>query len=557
MSVKSVKMKVSRAMQKKLQQLSPFELKDALIELASENSKTSTMAMLNAGRGNPNWIATDPREAFFLLGQFALTESKRVWNEQGLGGMPHKVGIAKRLETFLARNNKALGADFLSKAVDFVVDNYKFNADAFVHELVDGIIGDNYPVPDRILKHNERIVQAYLDQEMCGNHPPRGSFDIFAVEGGTAAMCYIFDSLVTNGLLKKGDHIALGTPTFTPYIEMPTLDRYKFKVTRIEADEMDKVSGLHTWQYSENQIKKLLDPKIKAFFLVNPSNPPSTAVSSKIMKMIVKIVKTKRPDLIIITDDVYGTFVPGFRSIMADLPQNTIGVYSYSKYFGCTGWRLGVIAIHENNIFDTMIGKLPATQRKNLNHRYGTITLKPDNLKFIDRMVADSRQVALNHTAGLSLPQQIQMTLFSLSSLMDTENKYKTLTQDIVQRRIHSLFEGLGIPLPENPMRSGYYCELDLMVWADLKYGKEFTKFLVENYEPVDILFRLAQQTSIVLMPGGGFGGPEWSLRVSLANLDDSAYGRIGKQLAEVAEAYVDEWQHTKHLRPTRKKKST
>ena len=26
-------------------------------------------------------------------------------------------------------------------------------------------------------------------------------------------------------------------------------------------------------------------------------------------------------------------------------PKNTIGVYSYSKYFGCTGWRLGAIAL--------------------------------------------------------------------------------------------------------------------------------------------------------------------------------------------------------------------
>ena len=26
-------------------------------------------------------------------------------------------------------------------------------------------------------------------------------------------------------------------------------------------------------------------------------------------------------------------FVPGFRSLMADLPQNTICVYSFSKYF--------------------------------------------------------------------------------------------------------------------------------------------------------------------------------------------------------------------------------
>ena len=33
---------------------------------------------MNAGRGNPNWIATVPREAYFSLGQFAIGESKRV-----------------------------------------------------------------------------------------------------------------------------------------------------------------------------------------------------------------------------------------------------------------------------------------------------------------------------------------------------------------------------------------------------------------------------------------------------------------------------------------------
>ena len=66
----------------------------------------------------------------------------------------------------------------------------------------------------------------------------------------------------------------------------------------------------------------------------------------------------------LLTDDVYGTFVPGFRSLLGELPHNTIGVYSYSKYFGCTGWRLGVIAVHEDNIFDKMIAKLPGGDRR-------------------------------------------------------------------------------------------------------------------------------------------------------------------------------------------------
>jgi aspartate 4-decarboxylase len=102
----------------------------------------------------------------------------------------------------------------------------------------------------------------------------------------------------------------------------------------------------------------------------------------------------------LLTDDVYGTFVRGFRSLLGELPHNTIGVYSYSKYFGCTGWRLGVIAVHEDNIFDKMIAKRSDADLKALDKRYGALTLSRAKIKFIDRIVADSRDVALNHTAG-------------------------------------------------------------------------------------------------------------------------------------------------------------
>ena len=79
----------------------------------------------------------------------------------------------------------------------------------------------------------------------------------------------------------------------------------------------------------------------------------------------------------LLTDDVYGTFVPGFRSLLGAFPHNTIGVYSYSKYFGCTGWRLGVIAVHEDNMFDELIAKHPEPVQKKLDKRYAALTLEP------------------------------------------------------------------------------------------------------------------------------------------------------------------------------------
>ena len=204
---------------RKFEALSPFEIKDELIKLAKKTSRTTQSAFLNAGRGNPNWVATTPREGFFLLGQFAdQRKQKGNGHPAGIGGMPQATGIAARLDAWLAMHAEMPGAAFLSSMVQFAIKTFGFDPDAFIHELVDSIIGDNYPVPDRMLVHNERIVHEYLMWAMCGNPRPAGKFDLYAVEGGTAAMCYIFKSLKANRLLRPGDTIALGTPISRPIL---------------------------------------------------------------------------------------------------------------------------------------------------------------------------------------------------------------------------------------------------------------------------------------------------------------------------------------------------
>jgi aspartate 4-decarboxylase len=243
---------------------------------------------------------------------------------------------------------------------------------------------------------------------------------------------------------------------------------------------------------------------------------------------------------------VYGTFVPGFRSLLGAFPRNTIGVYSFSKYFGCTGWRLGVIAVHEDNLYDKMIAKLPDGELKALDKRYLPITLEPRKLKFIDRIVADSRDVALNHTAGLSLPQQVMMSLFSLYELMDTAKAYQAACMEIVHRRAKAMIEGLGIDAPTSDLYDAYYGLIDFEFWAKRNLGEEAVNYLKKNIHPLDLAFRLAEQHGIVLLNGGGFDAPDWSLRVSLANLADDVYDDIGRGVRSIARGYRDAYEASK-----------
>ena len=90
------RLKTNRATQKALAKLSPFELKDNLIQLSKETARQSTATMLNAGR--VYWY--NPPSAKHTTGS-------QFWIE-GLNQLP-------RVEIFYAHGN--MGRDFIDHAV--------------------------------------------------------------------------------------------------------------------------------------------------------------------------------------------------------------------------------------------------------------------------------------------------------------------------------------------------------------------------------------------------------------------------------------------------------
>jgi aspartate 4-decarboxylase len=526
---------------KKLEGLSPFELRERLLNTAGEEQQLVGRPLLNAGRGNPNFLATTPRDAFFQLGLFSVDDSRAAgqWTTD-LVAQPAKPGIAARLAEWSASRADQPGIAFLATVVEWATQQ-GWDADAFVWELVDAILGNHYVSPPAMLNYCSEIGKRYIGSIMGEGFPEPDAVDIFATEGGTAAMRYIFDTLFANRLLAPGDSIAIMAPVFTPYLNIADLPMYGLNKVLVEADGTFP-NGSHSWQFSDEQIDKLRDPSIKLLVCINPTNPPSVRIADKTIARIEKIVHEDNPNLIIITDDVYSTFIDGFRSLSAVVPQNTILVYSYSKYFGATGWRLGVITTARDTVLDKLLAELPDETKEILRARYASLTDDADSLTFAQRLVADSRDVALNHTAGISGPQQVQLALFSLFDILDTEKSYRKAAQGLVADRLNALLEGLDSTLTPDPLRTGYYIEIDFLSFAKRHYPTEFVEFLEKTYEPADVLFRLAAQAETVALNGSGFDGPPWSIRLSLANLNAEDYRTIGKAIRKVAEEYVAEW---------------
>ncbi len=503
--------------------ISPFEFKNDLGEAARAAGKP----VYNAGRGNPNFINTRVRLAFSMLHRFALEQSRMAQNATDLA-FPNRQArnMATAFQAFLKAQTDGESAAFLGRCLDYSHTQLGIAPDNFVAGMADAILGDYYPVPSRMLTVPEKVVESYLKEL----HFPRGKiptsrFDLFATEGATAAMNYTFKTLKENFLVTPGDKIALITPIFSPYIEIPVLNDFQLQPIYVSASE---ATG---WQVPDTELDKLKDPEVKALFMVNPMNPGAVSMSRESVDKIAAVIRTARPDLIVLTDTVYSPFVDEFHDVIQAVPENCIGVFSFSKYVGVTGWRLGVIFIQGDSIFDKMIRKLPAEKKELLRQRYVTVTTDVDAVPFIDRLLIDSRDVALAHTGGLSTPQQAIMTLFSLYELLDTQKIYKKGVQALLQNRLSLLYGALGAPPPEGPTQTAYYTMINLRDLGARLHGPEFAAYLTDTFTPFDLLMHLARVYQTVLLPGVGFAGPDWTVRVSLANLPDENYAVIGRNL--------------------------
>jgi len=508
-----------------------YELQGAVAAAA----RASGHPVLDGGRGQPNWTVTTPRAAFFRLGEFAvaatgatsaLTTADPYW-----GTAPAGDGLATRLAAELAVD-PAPGARFLVDAVQWAQDELGFEADAWVAELVRGVLGAGYPAPNRILRHVERVLEAYL-VDMTGAEPgPPGRFRLFATEGGAAAMAYVFRTLQENRLIRRGDRIAIATPIFTPYLEIPLLEDFGLDVVELRsAHNTDH-------RFDEHTLEALRDPTIKAFFVVNPGNPDSRAIRPARLAQLRDLVLRDRPDLIVVADTAYATFVDGFRSILAELPRNVILVHSFSKNFGATGNRLGFVAVGDDTVADELIAAQDEVDKEAARRRYGSITSDVPSLSFVSRLVADSREVALHNITGLATPDQVQMTLFALAHLMPEGKAQRAAVRTELTARHRALLAPLQVE-PPGGNDAQYYALIDLADVVTACHGADAMTALAERADPGDIPMLLARDHGVVVMPGAGFGGLTWDVRVCLAALTLDELAAVGSAIRAVVDRLV------------------
>lgn len=524
--------------------LSPFELKNTLIHLAKTNRKLDTYTtFLNAGRGNPNFFNSFVRKCYTRLQAACIDITSNVQEPPGISGITDlKVYPLENKEIFkkqIFKNIKGAPArekDFIMSYLNYLQkssDNKDKNE--IIHDVVLSMIGCFYPSPPQIQPHLNVVSKDFMFNLIFNNKKTKekkDNYEYFATEGAAAGILYVFNTLHLNGLLNPGDTIAVITPIFSPYLEMPLLKRYKLKILSLEGKPNEE------WSLSNSQLDELKDKKIKALFMVNPANPSAFSLPKRNIDKIGEIVNSVRKDLIILSDNVYAPFVNEYNSLLDSCPRNTIEVYSLSKFFGTTGWRLGIVMIRKENRLNDLIKNLSKNKKDELRNRYSITSVAPDNITFMQRLIYDSRQVCEAHVGGLSTPQQAMMALMFYYVLHDKTGVYKKQIQQILKYRMELLYSELNTKVTITNRSTNYYNLLNVPQVTENLFGKE-ARIKIEKTNFIHFLFNLAKKYKTILLPGIGFGAPDFYLRVSLANLATNEYKKISKNIKSCIQDFI------------------
>lgn len=523
--------RIPKGLFQKLNALSPFELNYKLIKMAGPNA-------LNAGRGNPNFYNAFCRKVFAELQQAAISISTPIATDietyPNAGEQNYYRALVKQSSKWDEKKASFFRGYLKYLAKRATEENQ--DVEAIMLDVVKSALGCFYPVPPQIQPHLSLVAQEFLyDLVMSaavGNEPGAkmkpDDFECFATEGAAAGILYVFNTLKENYLLLPKDKIALITPIFSPYLEMPRLSDYDLEIVEL------KCNPDNNYSLDDSEIDKLKDKRIKALFMVNPANPAAFSLSKKNIDRIGHIVNTERKDLIVLSDNVYAPFADQYNSFMLSCPRNTIEVYSLSKYFGTTGWRLGLCMVAKNNRINDILKGLPQKYKKALDKRYETATIDPSKLTFMDRVVFDSRQVAEAHVGGLSTPQQTLMAIMLYYDINDRKNgePYRNSIKGILRKRIKSFYAQLKTDIEIKPTMTDYYNLINIPEVTRNMYGERAANYLVQEYEYLEFLFHLVSKYHTILLPGSGFGATPWRLRISLANLNEKDYIAIGKNIS-------------------------
>ena len=324
------------------------------------------------------------------------------------------------------------------------------------------------------------LKKAICDKLLRDNDLAYGPQNVIVSAGGKHALYNIFQSLCG-----PGDEVVIPSPYWVSYPEQAKLAG----ATPVFIETNDASGFVPTLE----QIKAAITPRTKIFVLNSPGNPTGAMWPRATIEGLAALALEH--GFFVVSDEIYekivydGNVPISIASLGADIRAQTITVNGVSKAYSMTGWRIGYAAAENKEIIAAM-GRIQ-----------DAVTSNPTSIS--------------QHAA--------------VAALNGSPDFMREWVAEFDRRR-HVIVDGLNA-LPGvscvNPQGAFY-------VFPNVSglFGRrtEDGKTLRSGDDVADYLLQAAQ---VAVVPGGGFGAPDY-IRLSYATSMDT----IKRGLERIANAF-------------------
>lgn len=289
--------------------------------------------------------------------------------------------------------------------------------------------------------------------------------EIFISCGGMEALAA---SLAT--IVERGDEVIVPSPNYSSHLE-----QILFAEGRPVFVPLIEEEG---WKMDLDALRQAITKKTKAILFCSPANPTGAVFSRTELQTIADLALKHK--LFLLVDEAYDFLVydnnPYFSvASIPELKDNLVAVYSFSKRFCMTGWRVGYL--------------------------YASSRIVDQVLKVHDAFAICAPTIsqyaaliALQHTNGKTgLGDQ------SVTQLIHALEKRR----EVLCQRLTALPELFSFQKP----KGAYYI---------------FPKIVPKNLNSIDLALKLLYEAKVITVPGSGFGPTgEGHVRLSFGGTEE------------------------------------
>lgn len=185
--------------------------------------------------------------------------------------------------------------------------------------------------------------------------------DVVVTSGGVAA-CFTALAAMVN----PGDEVLLADPSWPNYVQMTVLLGVKAVHYRLRL-ENDLIPTVE-------DIERCITPKTKVLIMNSPGNPTGAVTPLPRLREILELAH--RHNLWVISDEVYDEIwfdTPPHSLQPLDTQERVVSVFSFSKTYAMTGWRVGYLTGASEIVSHVLRAQEPTTSCVNSPAQRGAV----------------------------------------------------------------------------------------------------------------------------------------------------------------------------------------